>query len=981
MNHRTSPPVISGVILQTNEGQIIYANESAYQLFGCDQNHTALYNAWEHGLVDQHGKSIPPEQHPFSLAVKHGTEQHCIAQRIDTHPHHQVSLFIQSTVLPQGEVISYISAQHPNQHANQNETQLKQLEGIERISKISLESDNIDQMLNDSLGALLDIFDCDRAALIYPCNPKARTITIPMEQTRPEWPGAVEKNVDLPVDNQTAAALEAVLNSPLPVCYGPGAPNPLPQPVSDLFHIKSQMLSALHPKLDEPWGIVIHHCRAPHTFTQAEAWLFQEISQRIGHALSSLIALRILKESEEQFRTLVQHAPEAIFVLDVESHKITDANTNAAKLFKLSPEQLIGRDYLTLSPDTQPDGCDSGQAAYEHIRQATDGDTPVYEWTYHNSDGDHVICETRLVRLPSSNRPLIRGSITDISERKKNEAHMRQLSMALEQTADAVMITNANGIIEYVNAAFEAVTGYSRQDVAGKTPSILKSDKQDHQAPGYQSQLWQTIQAGKVYNDIIINRRKDGSHYYEEKTITPLKGDDGTITHFISTGRDISDRMQTQEYLHFLAHHDTLTQLPNRALFIDRTQQAIQRAQREQTLIAVIFADLDRFKIINDTLGHEAGDQVLRTAAERFQSVLRSSDTVSRQGGDEFTILLEDIYHTEQVAQICEKLLNALTKPIHIRGQELFLSTSLGISVYPEDGIDPRTLIKHADIAMYRAKESGRNTFHFFSLEMSDKALRRLQLETDLRKALGRNEFELYYQPKIELRDGNLIGFEALLRWQHADAGLMSPLDFIPVLEETGLIVDVGEWVLKTACIQLHHWHQFNPRLELSVNVSNRQFNNHKLEENFKRIIQDSGVDPSMLEFEITESLLMINPDRTESILSSFSEMGIGLSIDDFGTGYSSLSYLRRFPLDKLKIDRSFVRDITTDADDAALISAIISMAKSLRLQVTAEGVETNEQLNFLKRLNCETAQGFLFHKPLTAREAEQLILERVNSV
>lgn len=977
LDTRKPIPLFEGIIRQDRQGTISYASDDTHNILGSQGDLESLTAIWQ-SLRTADGQILCGQRHPVQKSLSDGRSHFCFAylpvtEELQGTP----SLYIRSFPVDDQIYSTVTDTQGFYQQAPFPQNQLRQLEAIEKISRISLEAEDVDQMLHESLGALLDIFNCDRASLVYPCNPEANTITIPMERTRPEWPGAVAMNVDLPVDESVASALEAVLNTSLPVRYGPQSPNPLPQPTSDHFHIKSQMMTALYPKVDQPWALVIHHCQYPHVFTEEEVWLYHEISQRIGNSLTSLITLRNLRESEEQFRTLVQHAPEAIFVLDIESRRIIEANDNAARLFKLRPDELIGYDYLKLSPCTQPNGLDSGQAAYEYLRAAAEGATPVYEWIYLDNNGQHICCETRLVRLPAAKQTLIRGSITDITQRKQSEAHMRQLSMALEQTADAVIITDSEGKIEYVNAAFESVTGYSRTEAIGQTPAILKSDEQTADDPKYQSQLWHTIKAGKVFNDIIINRRKDGSLYYEEKTITPLKSDDGTITHYISTGRDISDRMQTQEYLQFLAHHDTLTQLPNRSLFIDRLQQAIQHAQRDKTRVAVIFADLDRFKIINDTLGHEAGDQVLRTAAERFSSVLRSSDTVSRQGGDEFTILLTDITHIDQVAHICKKLLTTLTQPIHINEQELFLSSSLGISTYPEDGTDPRTLIKHADIAMYRAKESGRNNYQFFSLDMSDKAVKRLRLETDLRRALARNEFVLHYQPQLSLSTGELVGFEALLRWQPPEAELVSPLDFIPILEDTGLIIGVGEWVLSTACQQLHAWHQINPMLSVSVNVSNRQFNDHKLEENFKRIIKDSGLNPQRLDLELTESLLMINPARTEDILTSFGKIGISLSIDDFGTGYSSLSYLRRFPLDTLKIDRSFVRDITTDADDAALISAIISMAKSLHLSVTAEGIETEEQLNFLKRLNCETAQGFLFYKPMPADEAEALIRQK----
>jgi len=973
-----------GFIEQDAAGNVIDINLVAENILGLNQQaltRHAMQSVWGGKLHRSDQTRVTEDHHPVFIALNSHMPSSCVAYlyndgRVQSILITSIPILDPATKVPIKVFSTLLDVVALQKTDNIAQTQLHQLEAIERISRISLQAGTFKETLHSSLEALLDIFDCDRAALIYPCDPEAGELTIPMECTKPEWPGAFEQDINVPIDHDTAMLLQECLDSTGPVRYDALSSHQIPAQVKGHFSVKSQLLLALHPKIGQPWALVIHHCNKAHTFRNEELWLFDEIGHRLAESLSSLITLRNMRESEERFRTLVENAPEAIFVLDVKSNCIIDANENAALLFAQHRDELIGSNYLMLSPGVQPSGHSSAALACGFVNDTVAGETPVYEWVYQNSMGNLIDCETRLVRLPAAGKELIRGSITDISERKQTEAQQQKFSMALEQTADAIMITNSAGVIEYANKSFEETTGYTLAEVVGKTPRILKSTGHTQNQQEYYEELWRTIQSGEVFQGVLVNKRKDGSFYYEEKTITPLKSVDGTITHFISTGRDISERMRTQEYLHFLAHHDVLTQLPNRTLFIERLEQAIIHADSNNTMVAVLFADLDRFKFINDTLGHDTGDVVLKTVSGRFISSLRSGDTVSRQGGDEFAIILENIKNTEQITLICEKLLESVSQSMLVHEQELFVSASIGISIFPSDSQNPQVLIKHADIAMYRAKESGRNNFQYFSPEMSSLAVERLTMETSLRKALERGEFLLYYQPQISLNGNHLTGFEALLRWQHPEKGLISPLQFIPILEETGLIVPVGEWVLESACRQLSEWNQIDHGLHVSVNISNRQFNDRNLKDKFHSIIKESGVNPACLELELTESLLMMNPIKTEQILNSFCDLGIGLSIDDFGTGYSSLSYLRRFPLDTLKIDRSFVRDITTDVNDAALISAIIAMAKSLQLTVIAEGVETDDQLEFLRKLDCEMAQGFLFHKPLSKFEAGGLIIK-----
>jgi diguanylate cyclase (GGDEF)-like protein/PAS domain S-box-containing protein len=557
------------------------------------------------------------------------------------------------------------------------------------------------------------------------------------------------------------------------------------------------------------------------------------------------------------------------------------------------------------------------------------------------------------------------GVALDVTERKLAEAEMRKLSGALEQAADTVMITSPEGLIEYVNPAFEEITGFSRAEVLGKNPRLLNGGLQ---GPEFYQALWETIERGEVFSEVFINRRKNGALFYEQKTITPLRDASGAVTHFVATGRDITDRIEVEERLRFLAHHDTLTELPNRALLLERLQRDLAAARSAKRKLGVLFLDLDRFKIINDTLGHDTGDAMLRQLSERLLHRLRPNDSIARFGGDEFVLLINDIKSMDELAALAERMLIALLPPFDIQATALHVTASVGISVYPDDGEDSGTLLKHADAAMYRAKEMGGNTFQFYSAELGTHAMKRLTLENDLRMALDRGEFVLHYQPQIDIESGRTVGVEALLRWNHAERGLIGPIDFIPLLEETGLIVPVGRWVLEAALTQLAEWHRAGwQSLAVAVNLSSRQFHEPELAERLAECLQVHALPARCVELEITESTLLQHIPATTATLERLSELGFGIALDDFGTGYSSLSYLRRFPIDTLKIDRSFVRDIPDDSNDAAITRAIVVMAQSLQLRLVAEGVELEQQRDFLSSLGCRTMQGYLFSRPLDA--------------
>ncbi len=686
-----------------------------------------------------------------------------------------------------------------------------------------------------------------------------------------------------------------------------------------------------------------------------------------------ITALRRAEDARIRLGRLLENSINEVYVFDMDSLRFSQVSHGAQQNLGYSQEELHELTPIDIKPEfTRSD--------FERLlTPLSRGQAQViFETRHRRRDGTTYPVEVRVQLLAEETPPVYLAVIQDISERKAAQAQMDKLSRALDQSADCVLITDREGIAEYVNPAFEAVTGYGRTEILGRKSNIIKSGKHDR---AFYEDLWSTILSGRVFRDVLINKRKDGTLYYEEKTITPLKDEHGEITHFISTGKDITERMQTQERLQYLAHHDVLTHLPNRALFADRLEHALSRTRKSDRIVAVLFLDLDRFKIINDTLGHEIGDTALRSLSERLLSCVRESDTVARLGGDEFAVIMEDMRTTADVAPVARKILDMLSQPFHVEDRELYITGSIGISMYPSDGRDAATLLKHADIAMYRAKDLGRNTYQFYSADMGARAFERLTLETSLRHALERDEFALFYQPQVDVRDGRIIGFEALLRWQHPDLGLVPPADFVALLEETGLIMPVGEWVLRQACAQGAAWHrQGAADLRVAVNLSSRQFSDGELTRTVVDIAAEAGFDLTCLELEITESILMQHSATTMGALRELDRMGVRLSVDDFGTGYSSLSYLKRFPIDTLKVDRTFIRDIGTDSDDEAIVTAIVAMAKGLRLEVIAEGVESAEQLAFLRQCGCQLVQGFLFSepRPVSAIDVTNLSADRV---
>jgi diguanylate cyclase (GGDEF)-like protein/PAS domain S-box-containing protein len=581
-------------------------------------------------------------------------------------------------------------------------------------------------------------------------------------------------------------------------------------------------------------------------------------------------------------------------------------------------------------------------------------------------------------------RGLVRALRYAVERKTMEEAlsvEQDRAQVTLNSIGDAVICTDVNGNITFMNVIAGKMTGWPVEEAAGRAMSevfrILDSETRAATADPMERALRQDRTVHLPANSLLL--RRDGVEIPVEDSVAPIHDREGRAIGAVIVFRDVSMAKAMAVQMAHSAQHDYLTGLPNRMLLNDRIDQAITLAPRHKRQVAVLFLDLDGFKHINDSLGHPIGDQVLQSIATRLVGCVRSSDTVSRQGGDEFVILLSESAQWENAAIIARKILHAVAEPHVIGSHALHITTSIGVSVFPDDGADAETLIKNADTAMYKAKENGRQNVQFFKTEMNVRAVERQYLEEGLRAALERGEFVLFYQPTVDLETGSFIGAEALIRWKHPTRGLLPPLDFIPIAEDSGLILPIGRWVVREACAQARRWIEAGlPFSMMAVNVSAREFQNAGFLRNFLAIVRESGLDPGVIVVELTESVLMKSPEATSETLKSLRDMGIRVAVDDFGTGYSSLSYLRKFPIDSLKIDQSFVRQLGAEGEDSAIVTAVINMARSLKLQVVAEGVETVRELEFLREHDCDQAQGYYFSRPVPADEFARLLSKDV---
>ncbi len=723
-----------------------------------------------------------------------------------------------------------------------------------------------------------------------------------------------------------------------------------------IYHQSLEVAQGVHT---ENWCVM--PLRGNQLYLEIDAGPIRDEEGSIVAVVETLRDMTLRQSAESRLRTMFECSPDPVWI--IEDGRFVECNDSAIHtLGYASKDQFLNTHPSQLSPPVQPDGEDSYSKAERMMALARDKGLHRFEWIHTRADGSTFTAEVTLSVIDLAGRQAIYCAWRDISDRKRAEDALRLYAKVFENSGEAILITDRSNRIIAVNQALERDSGYCPEELLGKDPRVLSA----HKTPRETYQLmWAALRESGYWQGELWDLRKDGMIYPTWAAISAIHDAKGELTNYIASFTDISERKAAEARIDYLAHHDALTGLFNRYSLENRLAQSLLAARRENQQLAVIFIDLDRFKVINDTLGHHVGDLLLIEVANRLSACVRESDIVARLGGDEFVVTLTSLANDMDAALVAKKIVAALGDTYEIDGKQLHTTPSVGISLFPANGEDVDTLMKNADTAMYHAKEKGRNNFQFFSPAMTAAATERLELERDLRSALANSEFELHYQPQVCATQNLVRGVEALIRWRHPERGLIPPLKFIPIAEETGVIEAIGTWVLNEACRQMAAWRQAGFDLQhVAVNLSAHQLRSPDLVSQVQAAIAHFGLSPGELELEITESVAMEDPERAIGQLRALRDSGVELAIDDFGTGYSSLAYLKMLPIHTLKLDRAFVRDIETDENDAAISAATLALAHNLGLKVVAEGVETQAQCDFLAEHRCDYLQGFLFGKP-----------------
>lgn len=710
-----------------------------------------------------------------------------------------------------------------------------------------------------------------------------------------------------------------------------------------------------------------------------------------------------IRDREQTLRGIMETVADAVITIDDESI-IQTFNPAAERIFNYTSSEAIGQNVALLMDEKLRHRHTADVENYKRGNPTSVVGTEGREDVGRRKDGTLFPIELAVTELNLGDRRLFTGIIRDITKRKQDEESLRRahdeleirveertleltgeiaerkhaekrLTLAaevIENLTEGVVITDNDLHVTDVNRAFTDITGFQPEDIMGGKPHFFDAISDQ---PGLYSDLWSEIETNGRWEGELWNMRKDGVRFAERLSMVALKDETDVVQQYAILTRDITKRKQDEERIRYQANYDALTGLPNRALFTDRLNQALPTMARAGRKLSLLFLDLDGFKLVNDTLGHDVGDMLLQEASKRLLTCVRDGDTVARLGGDEFTVIMPNLDDAKNATVVGRRILDALSQAFVMNGHEAFVSGSIGITTFPDDAENPNELIRNADAAMYRAKEQGKDNYQFYTSDLNEEVKQRLVLKNGLIKGLERKEFSLFYQPKLTLASGNIVSVEALMRWNSPDLGMVSPAVFVPIMEETGMVVEVGEWALRTACLQHKAWLDAGiPHVRVAVNLSARQIREPSFVNIVESVLKETGITPDGLEIEITESMLMSDATKAVVTLRELHDMGLHIAMDDFGTGYSSLSYLKRFPIDTIKIDRSFVSDIATSSDDAEIIKTILNMGQNLKRKVVAEGVEDQEQLDLLKAYGCDEIQGYFFSKPLPRDEATDFI-------
>ena len=686
------------------------------------------------------------------------------------------------------------------------------------------------------------------------------------------------------------------------------------------------------------------------------------VRRAIFYAIERSMAAQALRRSESRFRALFANAGIGVVLADAEG-RVVEANPAFLSMLGRAEAELRGQ---TLEAHAHPDDfrqCEALRA--EVLAGGRDGFQMAQRYTARSGGTVWARLTCTVMREGDGRHPFTVTVVEDITERKRLEDEMRLAATVFANSGDGLFVTDADNRIVHVNPAFTLITGYQPAEVEGRNPSMLASGRHDRE---FFAQMWAALRRDGRWQGEIWDRRKDGEMFAGWQNIAMVRDAEGRVQNYVAVLSDITSRKEVEERLSYAANHDPLTRLPNRTLFHERLSRAIARAQRSQTLVALLFIDLDRFKQVNDTLGHLAGDMLLQQVAERLSGCTRQGDTVARLSGDEFTIILEDIQDPRDAAVVAHKVLRRLLEPVTLNAGEAHISSSIGVAIYPTDAGDAQTLLKLADQAMYRAKHMGRNGCQFHSEAVNAQAFERLALENALRTAVEQQEFVLSYQPIFDVVSGRAVAVEALLRWRHPDVGLVTPSQFLALAEETGLIVAIGRWVFDHACRQLRQWREDgHGDLCLHVNISTRQLRQPEMIEAVAAALENSGLPPSALVLEVLEAAVIDKAFDPSPLFARLAALGVGLAIDEFGSGYSSFAFLRRLPIGMLKVAQGFVRSLSQGQDETEIVTAIVALARGLHMTVVAPGIETTEQLDLLTGFGCDRVQGFLLAKPMEA--------------
>lgn len=902
-------------------------------------------------------------------------------------------------------VVSLIDITERKQADEDRQSHLSFLESLDRVNLVLQEEGSIEEIMNRALDEIRLIFDCDRTYLLYPCDPQARSFTVPIESTTSEYPGAHARDIEIPSDNFLTWLMQSLLDSDHPIQLGKENDFQISELLQKEFNIRSIMAMAIYPRVDKPWQFGIHQCSYDRVWSDQELRLFEEIGRRLSDSLNTLLVARDLGESEERYHQFFDNSPLPIreedysavkeyldelgdtFCDDMEGYlathpqalnkcaqlvRVVDVN-NTSLIFHEAEcrDQLLNELDKIFIPESLGD-------FVTVLVRLMHGETSFHvESVIQTLKGrkQNVLVHFSVSQGYEDSLGKILVSMVDITERKHNEDEQRLAASVFTNSQEAIIVSDADNRIIDVNPAFTRMTGYTLEDVLGEDPKILSSDEHDEQ---FFSKMWESINNEGEWRGEIWNRRKSGELYPELLSIAAVTDDKGTLQHYVGAFTDITMLKQHEADLDHIAHYDVLTSVPNRRLLDDRLAQAIANADRRSSNLAVCYLDLDGFKPINDEYGHEAGDLVLIEISNRLQSMLRAADTIARLGGDEFVLLWNDVGNKTDCIRALERVLDTISKPIQLGDNDLSVSASIGVTLYPDDNVDADSLLRHADHAMYSAKQLGKNCYQMFDTKLERQISTRVDFLDKIKRALKEGQFELYYQPKVDYFANSVQGVEALLRWNDPILGLVGPKEFLPLIENENLACDVGRWVMEKALQQANIWNDMGMILPISINIFPRHIKNRNFTDDLGEAInlQWPEMPSGRLQMEIVESSALEDLDLIESVIDECKGMGVSFSLDDFGTGYSSLVYLRRLSIDEIKIDQSFVRDMLNDQNDQAIVMSVIGLGEAFGLRVVAEGVETTQHAWHLMDLGCRVVQGYALGRPMPVNELEKWYAE-----